>query len=274
MINKHKVKINFSNAKDYDNFTSYHNLTLKMISQTIRSFFDTPKYTKNILDIGCGTAQGYFALERAMPNNCFNYFGLDFATGLLNEAKRKFNGKNNINNAYLICGDAESLPLKCKKFDVIFSNMALHWLNQYNIGNFLNQCKASLRDGGIIILSFLISGTLRELAECLKNTANDSIKLHVFPELEFINEKINETELKIECSKTFEYVETAESPIRLLKRMAMLGAKNTVNKKTPDTRSLRRMLLHYDKHYRYDNGRAYCTYKIAYIVLKKYENPE
>ncbi|MHB1661299.1 MAG: methyltransferase domain-containing protein [bacterium] len=276
MIDKHRVKKNFSNAKNYDNFTSYHNLTLAMISRTIKNFFANysaqngncnKKCAMNILDIGCGTAQGYFAVKDALPTGSFNYFGLDFAIGLLNEAGRKLklsNKKALASNTYLICGDAESLPLKYKKFDVVFSNMTVHWLN--NIDIFLNKCNYILKDGGVIILSFLISGTLRELEE---NFKSEYIKLHTFPELEYINGKINKTGLKIEYSEILEYIETAESSAQLLKRINMLGAKNAVNGKTRGTALLRQGMINYDKYYRDSNNMVYSTYKIAYLILKK-----
>lgn len=278
MIDKRIVKRNFSKAKNYDNWTSYHNITLAMISKTIKNFFEgynpapgtcDKKYVINILDIGCGTAQGYLAAQEALSTNNFDYFGLDFAIGLLSKADLKLklnNKKSHANNAYLICGDAESLPLKYKKFDIIFSNMTLHWLN--NIDDFLNKCSNALKDDGIIILSFLISGTLRELRE---NFKNEFIKLHTFPELEHINESIETTELKIEHSEVLEYIETARSSAQLLKRINILGAKNAMNGKTRgnSTSILRRGMINYDKYYRDSNNMVYSTYKIAYLILKK-----
>ncbi len=273
MIDKHKVKKNFSKAKDYDNYTSYHNITLRMMSQAIKNYnFD--KKRLNILDIGCGTAQGYFAVKDALKVNYFDYLGLDIAFGLLKEAKKKIRDiSGTADNAYLICGDAEFLPLKYKKFDVIFSNMTLHWLN--NVDYFLNECNLALKDDGIIILSFLISGTLKEFEENFKNTINEHIKLHTFPKLEYFKEKIGSAGLKINYSEIIEYIETAESSLQLLKRINMLGAKNAVNEKICGTALLRRWLINYDKCYRNSNGMAFCTYNIAYLTLKKtIKNPE
>ncbi len=268
-IDKHKVKKNFSGAKDYDNFTSYHNLTLRMISGTIKNYNSDKKYI-NILDIGCGTAQGYFAIKDAVSENSFDYLGLDIALGLLKKAQKKIKANENkgsSNNAHFICGDAELMPLCKIKFDVIFSNMTLHWLN--DIGDFLNKCISLLKDDGIIILSFLISGTLKEFRENFKDIANESIKMHTFPSLEYIKEKIVAAGFKINSSESIEYIETAKSSLQLLKRINMLGAKNAVNEKICDTVLLRRVLANYDKHYRDKNGTVFCTYNIAYLTLEK-----
>ena len=267
MINKHKVKKNFSEAKYYDNYTSYHNITLKMISQSIKNY-NYDKRRLNILDIGCGTEQGYFAVKDAVTANYFDYLGLDLAFGLLKEAKRKIRDAGDAaDNACLICGDAESLPLKDKKFDVIFSNMTLHWLN--DVDYFLNRCNSMLKDGGIIILSFLISGTLKELEENFKSITNENIKLHKFPQLEYFKEKVDSAGLKTDYSETIEYIETAKSSLQLLKRINMLGAKNAVNEKICGTALLRRGLINYDKSYSNSNGTVFCTYNIAYMALKK-----
>jgi malonyl-CoA O-methyltransferase len=271
MIDKDRVKKNFSEAKDYDNWTSYHNITLKMMSQAIKNFYynyNKNKKRLNILDIGCGSGQGYFAVKDALPIDYFDYAGLDFAFGLLKEAKRKIRNITGLaDNAYLICGDAEFLPLKDKKFDVIFSNMTLHWLN--NVDYFLNKCNSALKDDGIIILSFLISGTLKEFEKNFKSAINESMKLHTFPELRYFNEKIGRAGLKINYSEIIEYIETAESSLQLLKRINMLGAKNAVNEKKLGAASLRRGLINYDKYYRNSSGMVFCTYNIAYLTLKK-----
>ncbi len=283
-INKKKVKRNFSNAANYDSFTSYHNLTLKMISQTVKNYLNNnvSKSPKHILDIGCGTGQGYFIINEAIPSYKFNYLGLDFAIGLLGGAKQKFSISDNMNNALLICADAESLPLKDKKFDIIFSNMALHWLN--NAGHFLNSVKSALKDEGIVILSFLSSGTLTELSECLQDalierrgtTGNEpgkfkteGFKLHKFPCLTYTEKEINKSGLKIIDSKVFEYVETADSSLILLKRMNMLGAKNAIDAGKMPHGLLKRILNIYDKYYLNCDDKVYATYKIAYLVLKK-----
>ena len=88
MIDKNKVKKNFSSAEEYDNHTSYHNITMAMISKSIKEFNEKERFLE-ILDIGCGTAQGYNVLKKNLNQSSFKYFGLDIAIGLLNKAKKK-----------------------------------------------------------------------------------------------------------------------------------------------------------------------------------------
>ena len=271
MIDKNKVKKNFSSAENYDNHTSYHNMTLAMISKSIKNF----NYKKtginilNILDVGCGTAKGYESLIKNIKRGSFNYFGLDMAAGLLNKAKIKINRISGDNaNACLICGDAELMPFQHYKFDVIFSNITLHWLN--DIDAFLSRCKFSLKDDGIMIFSFLISGTLNELRESFKNDENGAgLKFHEFPEIEHFIEQTCAAGLKIEYSDVIKYIETAESSLKLLKRMNLLGAKNANNDNRFGTGLLRKGLKNYDIKFRNNDNMTYCTYKIAYLILSK-----
>ncbi|MGC8554125.1 MAG: methyltransferase domain-containing protein [Candidatus Acidulodesulfobacterium sp.] len=256
MIDKNKVKKNFSSAEDYDNHTSYHNITLAMISESIKEFKKKGKILK-ILDIGCGTAQGYNVLKKKLNQNSFKYFGLDIAIGLINKAKKN-------SHAFLINGDAELLPFKPHKFDVIFSNITIHWLNDIN--TFLLRCKDSLKNEGIMIFAFLISGTLKELKESFKYDEN-ALKFHEFPEIDSYKEKIDASGLKIEYCDIIEYKEIAESSLRLLKRINLLGAKNTYDNNK--TGLLRKGLKNYDKNYRNEDNKVYCTYKIAYLIISK-----
>ena len=258
MIDKNKVKKNFSSAEEYDSHTSYHNITMAMISKSIKEFNKKGNFLK-ILDIGCGTAQGYNALKKNLNQTGFKYFGLDIAIGLLNKAKK--NG-----DAFLICGDAELLPFKPRKFDVIFSNITIHWLN--DIDTFLLRCKDSLKNDGIMIFAFLISGTLKELKESFKYDGN-GLKFHEFPEIDSYKEKIDAFGLKIEYCDIIEYTETAESSLHLLKRINLLGEKNTFSNNNHKTGLLRKGLKNYDKNYRNEDNMVYCTYKIAYLIVSK-----
>ena len=268
MIDKNKVKKNFSSAEEYDNHTSYHNLTMAMISESVKEFNKNGKFLK-ILDIGCGTAQGYDILKTNLNQGGFKYFGLDIAKGLLVKAKERINktGRES-NDAYLINGDAELLPFKPDRFDVIFSNITIHWLNDIDI--FLLRCKTSLKNDGIMIFAFLISGTLQELKESFKYDENgNGLKFHEFQEIGSYKEKIKAFGLKIEHCDIIEYTETAESSLHLLKRINLLGAKNTFDNNNYKTGLLRKGLKNYDKNYRNEDDMVYCTYKIAYLIISK-----
>lgn len=61
--------------------------------------------------------------------------------------------------------DEESLPFAEKTFDVITSNLALHWIN--DLQGTLTTCRSLLKDDRIFIASMFGEGTLQELRNCL-----------------------------------------------------------------------------------------------------------
>lgn len=105
------------------------------------------------LDLGCGT--GFF-LPKLRPL-CQQIVALDLAQGMLGEARRRSP------DAWLVCGDADRLPLTDQRLDLIFSSLALQWC----------ACPATafrelyrvLKPGGILAFSTLTAGTLTELRQ-------------------------------------------------------------------------------------------------------------
>lgn len=58
-------------------------------------------------------------------------------------------------------GDEENLPFAPKTFDVVTSNLALHWVN--DLSGALTSCRNLLKDDRIFIASMFGEGTLQEL---------------------------------------------------------------------------------------------------------------
>jgi SAM-dependent methyltransferase len=98
-------------SKIYDE--RYKTSKLPGIVSKLLSFTDT-KDSKKILEIGCGT--GYWLSNIDSKNKLF---GLDLSIGMLKKAAAN-KGLN------LLCGDANKLPVKEAKFDIVFSINAMH----------------------------------------------------------------------------------------------------------------------------------------------------
>ncbi|MEN8237514.1 MAG: methyltransferase domain-containing protein [Pseudomonadota bacterium] len=69
-----------------------------------------------------------------------------------------FEKRDNITTFY---GDEEYLPFPEETFDLILSNMTMHWIN--DVPGALQQAKRVLRPGGLYIASFYGGSTLKEL---------------------------------------------------------------------------------------------------------------
>ncbi len=260
-IYKKRVMKNFSRAKNYDRHTSYHNISLQKSIPWISGYFNSSPFL-NILDAGCGTAKLYEILAHENIGK-FNYFGLDFAYGLLKEARLKTGGK-----AHLVCADAENLPFREGVLDIIVSNMTLHWLPSPE--RFLEECRLALKEDGILIISFLAEGTLKELfASAGKISSLSDIGLFDFPEITLFSNKIPAAGFKILAEEAFDFVEKDRSALKLLKKMNNIGAKNPLNRDSLKPNLLKNILREYDRNYMDEDGMVYATYKIAFLILKK-----
>jgi len=105
------------------------------------------------LDLGCGT--GFF-LPKLRPL-CQQVLALDLAQGMLCEARRRSP------DAWLVCGDADRLPLADESLELIFSSLALQWCACPATA--FRELHRVLKPGGVMVFSTLTAGTLTELRQ-------------------------------------------------------------------------------------------------------------
>ena len=114
---------NFFNivAKHYDNYF-LKDWFIKALKKTI----NTLNITENsrILDIGCGTGNLLYLLERENKN--LELYGIDISEKMLNIAKNK------LKNSKLSIQSAEDIDFKDDSFDFVFSTEAFHHYSNYN----------------------------------------------------------------------------------------------------------------------------------------------
>lgn len=172
-----------------------------------------------ILDAGCGTGLLMQDLKKRFPKSLL--IGIDIAQDMLKQAKKKkasFLQKK----SHLLHADIEKLPFKENQFDLVFSNLVLHW------GDF-NQCLSRLehvlKPGGMILFTLPGPDTLTELMSAFQrvdpfahiNHFNDMhdygdlLQQHKFQNVVMDMEKI-----------TFEYT----SLWQLLKDLKYTGVRN------------------------------------------------
>src|SRR5258708_39237187 len=84
-----------------------------------------------VLDAGCGVGYGLKLLRGRYPEA--DFLGVDFAPGVLGEAKREeslFERARRLvsgcGRSYL-CADFARLPLRAASVDLVWSNLALAW---------------------------------------------------------------------------------------------------------------------------------------------------
>ncbi len=106
-----------------------------------------------ILDLGAGTGLAASGLWSRYPNA--QQLALDFAPAMLRQARSLDHP------LWRVGGDMESLPIRTSCADLVFSNLALQWIN--DIPGALGEMMRVLRPGGLLLFSTLGPDTLQEL---------------------------------------------------------------------------------------------------------------
>ena len=111
-----------------------------------------------ILDLGAGT--GATARELALRFPGVDVVSVDPVASLLHRARSRVSGRTSTHR--YVAGEAERLPLASRSVDLIVSNMALPWFDP--VDDALSECLRTLRPSGLLLLSTLGPGTLKELS--------------------------------------------------------------------------------------------------------------
>lgn len=106
------------------------------------------------LDVGCGTG----LLTQKLTQHAHHVIAVDIAAGMLRFAKGRDTDQE---IKGFVCADAESLPFKVGSIDLIYSNYALQWCE--NFSGMLQGVHALLKPGGRFVFSIPVENTLHEL---------------------------------------------------------------------------------------------------------------
>ena len=132
------LNVNYNSiSKEYNN--RYKLNDLSGIYSSLEEIIKTNNY-QNILEVGCGTG---FWINRISKDGR-NIFGCDLSTGMLKEAD------NSKNNCSLFCANANQLPIKTQKFDLIYCVNALHHFP--NKKSFISGSKKLLTKNGSLCI--------------------------------------------------------------------------------------------------------------------------
>ena len=210
-IEKQYVAESFGNAaSDYDEYARIqHRIAKELISNC------PAEKKQTILDLGCGTGYCLPLLKHSYPNA--NITGADLSKGMLDFAKSHYP-----EFSYQIA-DAENLPFSENAFDLIYSNFAVQWCDDF--ANVLSEAYRCLKPGGHLVLSTLAEGTLTELKQAWSQ-ADDFQHVNDFELPEYLNACVVDSQFAIDVAtvKTeYHYYDTVRELTDSLKR---IGAHN------------------------------------------------
>ena len=108
-----------------------------------------------LIDVGCGQGPDLLWLRKRFPQS--QVICVDGAFPPVRQASRN----NRVTEAAWLCGNAETMLFQPETFDLVWSNMMLHWAE--DIGAVLSNWHQMLRQEGLLLFSCLGYGSLHEL---------------------------------------------------------------------------------------------------------------
>jgi trans-aconitate methyltransferase len=123
------------------------------------------KETDSILDLGCGT--GKLAAEMARLASRGSVTGIDSSIDMIKRARERCNGLSNVTLEHI---SAQAMSYT-GKFDLVFSNLALQWINDiHRVSGLIYQ---SLKRGGKIAFQLPASNFSPEFFDCISRSIRD-----------------------------------------------------------------------------------------------------
>lgn len=208
---KDVVAKSFGDAADsYDEFAKIqHRVAAQLLSQC------PIDHKQHVLDLGCGT--GYCLPVLAQRYSKAQITGADLSQGMLDFAHGSFPQFQ-----YEIA-DAENLPFVPESFDLIFSNFAVQWCDDFS--QVLKQAYSVLKPGGHLLLSTLADGTLAELKKAWASV-DDLQHVNEFETADNLEKYIDDSGFEVEnisCHTELDFYDDIRGLTDSLKR---IGAHN------------------------------------------------
>jgi malonyl-CoA O-methyltransferase len=121
-----------------------------------------------ILDAGSGTGNAHAGLMRRYRG--VKLVAIDIALAMLRRGRHRTPAWRRVlgMGALPVCGDMERLPFRDGAFDMLWSNLALQWVN--DLRGALTEMRRVIAPGGLLMFSTFGPDTLRELREAYRDT--------------------------------------------------------------------------------------------------------
>lgn len=227
---KQVIKRNFSNAaRSYDRNAWLQREVAEVLARRLK----LPPLSKGatdprVLDIGCGTGTLTSLIEGLCPLS--RVFGIDIASGMLEEARTKLNSAS----ARLTLGDMDTLPFSDSAFDAVASSLTFQWAG--DLSSAFEEAGRVLRPGGAFVFSTFGPATLHELRQSmseatgLREAAGDGgdgvFKAVVFPDLEEVSAALTRAGFTEEEVNSETIVRPYADMLSLLRTLKLIGARN------------------------------------------------
>ena len=212
----------------------------------------------------------------SLPQKYINILELQAFSKYLYELFTTNNNQVNYirSNDDIVC-DEEYLAFKSDSFEMIISNLNLHFIN--HIPQFLNQVKQILRTNGMAIMSFFGEDNLPELAQAIYLSENElygGISSRMIPTIDiktagqlfvksgFKNVIADIDEISLEFEDVMQLLYT-------LKFMSLGNVLMSRSRKFFSKKLLEKTCENYKKFHSHKNGNILATFKIITVIAQK-----
>lgn len=215
---------------------------------------------QTILDLGCGT--GYFEtfLKKLYP--VAKIIGLDKSNGMLVQAQAK-EKEYQLTDIHWVGGCAENLPFSDHSFELVYSNLMLHWSNDFTKS--LKEIRRILKPEGLLLFSMVGPDTLQELRYCWR-TIDDQPHVHLFVDMHDLGDSLLQTPF-VDPVMDVEYFTLLYSEaLDLMKELKKLGVQNIAKDRQRGLTSkgtLKKLIQAYEC-FRSQEGKLPATWEIIY----------
>jgi malonyl-CoA O-methyltransferase len=256
-IDKRWVRASFSRAApDYDEAA----ILQKQVGQRMLERLDFIRLQPGlVLDIGCGTGSGLFALKKRYKKS--RVLGMDFAEGMIQQVRCRT--RLPWQRPLLTVADIEALPIAPDSIDLLFSNLTLQWCS--DLPRVFSGIFNTLRPDGLFLFSTLGPDTLHELRSSWSEV-DDRPHVIQFPDMHNVGDALVGAGFADVVMDIERVTMTYDSPREAIESLRAIGA---VNRDAGRTRGLlgpgqwKRMLNAYEQ-FRQEDGRYPVTYEVVF----------
>lgn len=215
-----------------------------------------------VLDAGCGTGHATADLQTRYADA--TVCALDIARTMVTRACARDGWWQRLRGRQLrgVCADIEQLPLRAQSVNLLWSNLALQWVN--DTARAFTEFRRVLAPGGLLMFSTFGPDTLKELRAAYQGTdrhthVNRFIDLHDLGDM-LVHAGFADPVMDMEClTLTYEDVRA------LMHDLKSIGAHN-VTAGRPQGMAARATLAAVERHYEQwrSDGRLPATFEVIY----------
>jgi malonyl-CoA O-methyltransferase len=256
-IDSGQIRPQFNRAAlTYDRAAFLPRTVAETLLQRLSTIRMQPKF---IFDLGCRTGYSTQGLYQRYP--AAKRVAVEQGEGFLQQLQKKECTLDE--KAGYVCSGMYPLPFQSNCFDLVYSNLALHWSADY--AQTLAEIDRVLRPGGLFLFSTVGVDTLTELRACWQKV-DDKCHIHLFPDMHDLGDSLLQAGLT-EPVLDVEYFTIHYHHFQtLLQDLKELGVQNLASDRHRGLTSRKtfQLLAHHYEQLRMDTGKLPVTWEIIY----------